>query len=472
MSSESKFGVHLPIVAIWKNGPWRWLALVALIYLATNSGRVGNEDAAVMLDVTRSMLRGGVSIPEHQNAVRGVGDALYSPYGPLVSIVWIPAVVAAGIIHRLLPSIPLEMLEEFAASFCSAIPSLTLLGYSIAYWRDRGISEGRQKWGVIVIGLATLWWPYSKLPMSDPWMALGIVAAVFHWQKRPEAPTHALLAGLWLGVAWLSRKQAQMLVPLIFLSWWLGDLKAGWKSHLGRMLIVVAGMLPWLGVQLAYNWLRFGNFLTERYPNLELEPLDLGLMVRRIFLLSFDTGNGFLWFNLATVTIGALAWRNWWRLERGTCLVVILTSVTTFPFLSRFYYWNGGGCFGPRYLLFLTGLLGLGWAYLPTILGAKQRLLATFATLTGTLFIFAGVVVDSNAVNLRLSLNSRPGTLPVLGYFMEMRRVAFGEPKPFSPELAKTVYATHPAFQVPDFWWCHLLHYRRAGTNSTTPVSP
>ena len=431
--------------------------MVAVLYLATNGGRIGNEDAGVMLDVTRSMLSGSLSIPEHANAVKGGGGLLYSPYGPLVSLVWIPAVASARLVHLVVPGFSLPMLEEFAASFCSMIPSMGILLYLSSYWRACGASASRLRWGVGLMGVATLWWPYSKLPMSDPWMALGILAAVVHWGWLPRSPRHALTAGAWLGVAWLARKQAQMLVPLIFLAWWIGDQRDGIWRRLPRLALALLGMLPLVGLQLLYNRLRFGSCFIERYPNLDLEPLDLGLVVQRLLLMLFDTGNGFICFNLFVIATALLAWRIWWAKERGMCLVVLFTSLASLLFLSRFYYWNGGVCFGPRYLLFLTALLGLAWAHLPEVVAGWQKLGLALAALVGSLVVFAGVAVDSNAVGYRLALMCPPNTSPARGYALEVRRVFLGEPRPFPPEVADTVYATHPAFQVPDFWWCHFL---------------
>jgi hypothetical protein len=287
--------------------PWRPLALVLLIYLATNGGRIGNEDAGVMLDVTRSMLEGKLSIPEHFNAVQGRDGAYYSPYGPLVSLMWMPAVAVARLVHQVATGFPLSILEEFAASFFCIIPSMGILVYSAFYWRSHGASSQRLRWGVIVVGLATLWWPYSKLPMSDPWMALGIVGAIVHWQWRPRTSGHYLCAGMWLGVAWLARKQAQSVVPLLFVAKILEN-KYGIKNTIiQKLLFTILGIIPFIIIQIIYNLCRYESLWIERYPNQTPEGFSWRVAFDRLGLLIVDTNHGFLWFNLFVLAVSMLA---------------------------------------------------------------------------------------------------------------------------------------------------------------------
>jgi hypothetical protein len=138
-------------------------------------------------------------------------------------------------------------------------------------------------------------------------------------------------------------------------------------------------------------------------------------------------------------------------------------------FLSQYWFWGGGLCFGSRYLLFLIPFFALGLAYLPPTTGWMRGGLVSLAAVGGGVQL-AGILVDPLAVAWRARyVDSGPRVTTRL-YAGEIRRVLGGGPPAVSPEARGSAYVVHPAFQVPDFWWSHLIYEirtRGAGRSST-----
>jgi hypothetical protein len=77
--------------------------------------------------------------------------------------------------------------------------------------------------------------------------------------------------------------------------------------------------------------------------------------------------NGFIPFNLFVIALAVIAApalvavpTPWRRCSRGDCFWPAAA------FLSRYWFWNGGLCFGSRYLLFMIPFSALGLSTLPS----------------------------------------------------------------------------------------------------------
>ncbi len=448
--------------------PWRTLFAIWLVYLLTAQGRVGVEDAASMLNLSRSLLSGSISVPDGPLTVSGADGRIYCHYGPLTSVWWMPFVLAGRGLHALGAPLAVEGCEKFTVSFASGAISVACLGYLCWYWVERGVPSRRMRAGLWLWGIATCLWPYSRLPGSDLIMGLAVLAAVVHFELRREQARHLCLVGLWLGLAVLSRKQAQTIVPIVglWMVWRCRDeahaprRASGGLAQVGWMAAGTAGPLL---AQLAYNQARYGNPLIEKYAQAGLHPLTLGLWCERIARLLSGWEHGFLVFNTVAVLVVVVAMPG--RSSPGRRLLCLwwVLLVTQVAFLAVLPFWDGGVCFGSRFLVFLALMAGLLWPDAPCAGAGRPRLFFGAAAGLGVVVQLLGVLVDPLAGVRRAELEQGRAPNQSIGMVLESLRVLRIPGGELSPGLAADPVMRHPAFQVPDFWWCQALQTGRPG---------
>jgi hypothetical protein len=453
--------------------PWGVLGFLAAVYLLSVSGRLPVMDQAVMFSQTRSLIAGHLSITgagwDHMTPV-GVGGQHYSQYGVLVSVLWIPPTLVMRTVAAAVHGVPLKMLEEFAASFVNVAAMLGILAYLAESWRRSGVPSARIRGGLLAMGLGTLLWAYAKMPFSDPWMALGLFAGYCHWRWRGLDSRHVFFSGFWLGVALLSRKQAQLMVPVLgaAMAWEV------WRTAEGRrdLLRLALTLVPAALLQGLYNYGRFGNPLLEVYPYVEGgAPLGVAGLARNFLGILIDPFNGFVPYNVFVIGLAAVCWR-WWRADPlGAALPWLLLAASS-ALMCRYYFWSGGLCFGSRYLLFVIPFAALALPHLPVSPGPWRWGLGLALT-AGVLVQLAGVMIDPLAVSLRREFVSGSTTSVPRLYAAEMARV-LGISEPVLNEAGRTsAYAVHPAFQVPDLWWAHVIYeLRHRGATASKGALP
>ena len=360
----------------------------------------------------------------------------------------------------------MEQCEEFAVSFASGLIAVACLGYLCWYWRERGVPSQRIRAGLWLWGIATCLWPYSRLPGSDLIMGLSLLAALVHFELRREQARHLWLAGLWLGLAVLSRKQAQTIVPIVGL-WMVSRCRPGTRvlgrpsGGLAQFGWLATGAAGPLLVQLAYNHARYGSPFIERYREAGLLPLTLRLWTDRIAGLTYGWEHGFLVFNTVAVLVAAAALTGWSSPGRRLLGLLAVLWVTQIAFLAILPFWNGGVCFGSRFLVFFALLAGLLWPEIPPVGAGWRRWVLGATAVLGAGVQWLGVWVDPLAGARRAELE--PGRTPnqTVGLMQESLRVLRIPGGELSPGSAADPVMRHPAFQVPDFWWCQAIQLRR-----------
>lgn len=450
------------IQSLGKRFPLAVFGALALVYLLTASGRVGLADSSIMLEVTRSLLGGHVSLPEHVLTATGADGQRYSQFGLLTSLYWMPFVLLGRLVAAVVPGVPLVMLEEFFVSFSGVPIVLLLLGYLVWEWRSRGLEEMQVRRGLWLIGLTTLVWPYSKIVASDLLFALTVLGAWCHG-RRATVWRHAVAAGVFLGLGLLCRKQAQTVMPVIVLYLLLRCPRTAWR-RVGLGLLT--GFLPPLLVHLAYNYARWGNPFLEVYAFVNAEtPAGLLGWVSMLWYNLFGSYQGLFLFSPVLLAMLLLGAKAWWRVERlePVCIFLLLGGQ-----LLLFAYFGpalGPISFGARLLVFMIPLLALAWPYcLPASVPWKNWLLVAFAV-AGLIVQVLGVTTDALAAWQRRELSG--SDQPILSaHAAELTRV-LGGPKPAaaasSPETLP--YSSHPAFQCVDFWWVHLYRHLQRDQN-------
>jgi hypothetical protein len=218
----------------------------------------------------------------------------------------------------------------------------------------------------------------------------------------------------------------------------------------------MAAWVPFFLIQCLYNHGRFGSYLAVKYSVVDSGTFPL-FSAKNFVALLVDSHNGFLPYNLLVILIAVLGARRWIHADAAGFTLSMAMLAASAVFLSRYPFWNGGLCFGSRLLLFMVPFLAVGLAYVPPPGKLAKAGLGLIGT-TGALIQLGGVLVDPLAIAIRNTYVSPETTCPVRLYAGEVGRV-LGIPQAPLPEEAKaSVYAVHPAFQVPDLWWAHVAY--------------
>ncbi len=432
----------------------RALILVLVLFVLTAPGRVGNTDVSITLDLARALLRGSVTLdPGCMSCAVGIDGIRTSQYGIGHSLLLVPWVVA-GRAARLV-GLPggVERWEEFFVSF-SNIPVIGLLLFFLArHWHFLGAGDRRMGAGVVLFGAATLLGPYARMPFSDGLLALGIFGAWHTW--RHGGRWSGVWTGCWLGFALVSRRQADAVVPLLMV---LLAVNAGVGGRGRSWWMTTVAILPFVGVRLAYNQARFGTPWVEVHPGLTATRVMVRGMeggFARLPEVLWSSSEGFLVYGMVPLLIAVFGFRAMLRRSLWDAVAVVLIPAAGVAFVALLRF-GPGVSFGARYLLYLIPFLGMAWPFVRVPRGNWGRIAWAIPVAFSVVVMAGGFVLDPNPVAIRRrSLDGEWGqTRATAG---EWRRVLTWGDAPVSPALVGRADWGHPAFDHPDFWWCHGL---------------
>ena len=191
------------------------------------------------------------------------------------------------------------------------------------------------------------------------------------------------MAGLcWSAACWL-RPILWVTAPVFFLA---GLSRVRARGDSGRLgLALASGLAAGVGVALTVNWVyqgspfHFGYVLSSDLPF--WSPLGHGL-----FGLTLGPGRGLLFF-APLVVPAVFAWR---RLTGAARILTLGMPCVLALVIARWFVWNGGSCWGPRYLLAALPLLAA-----PAVLA--PRTLRRGAVAIGAALNLSGVLVAPGA---------------------------------------------------------------------------
>ena len=258
-----------------------------------------------------------------------------------------------------------------------------------------------------------------------------ILGAVYCWWQldNPDAERNTSTAirralwwavgiGLCCGLAIGTKFGAGIIVPILGLA----GAATVWRRWRGGMALrdvaaIVGGAALALAVPVAlvglYNWVRFASPLETGYGGSEVGAVQQGDFWGGFSGLIFSPGKGILLFS-PPVILGLLAWWPFARRHLRLALVAGALVIAHVVFYARVPQWDGGTCWGPRYLDFIVPLLilplpaGLAWLAgrgraLRLVAGGFAALLIAFALVVQLL----GVLVNFDTSYNRITTGRR-----------------------------------------------------------------
>jgi 4-amino-4-deoxy-L-arabinose transferase-like glycosyltransferase len=400
--------------------PLTIFVLLSIFLLLTMSGHTYSADEETVIAVTQSLLtQGDVAIDAPADAPLaalrpGRDGGRYSPYGILPSLLALPFYAPALLLAPFG-----QPMVDYAARLSIALINVLITAATaalLARWALRlGASRALALALALVYALCTFAWPYARTFFSEPLAGLLLLFAterVHRWSERTQqaaslrgvwhaapAPTttmadatmHAasawmlLLAGIASGLLVATRIAAAVALPVLVLfiviyALRLPPLRIEWeavsKIHrfaaIRRLLFALAlwglGLVPGLALVAWYNIARFGTPLASGYgseSDLFTTPLLVGLHG-----LLLSPGKSVLLYAppLLLALPGSIAL---WRAERrGVVLLCWGLFASHLLLYAQWGEWQGGGVWGPRFLLPVVPLL----IVLAAGLGKRQAL--------------------------------------------------------------------------------------------------
>ncbi|HNW91301.1 MAG TPA: hypothetical protein PKM88_00125 [bacterium] len=312
-----------------------------------------------------------------------------------------------------------------------------------------------------LFGFGTILLHYARSNFSESLQALLLFAAVMLILTRPvlhERRT-GLLFGFCLGWLLLTKSTFLLFIPLLLL----------WAARryctAGRPDYLTPGVPLLLGVIIYgwYNYARTGDWLDFYYP--ELYTVGVGGTERTVpqnfsdppwhglLCYLFSPGKSiFLTSPLLLLSLPGLWW--WWRHHRLDAGFLLLLIVAYTMLFACFAGWEGGLCWGPRFLVPLVPLLVLlaapvffsplrFWRWLAGGLAILSLLQQLFIAGTDSMTALS-VARPPYGIGryYPLSLNPYP---PLLAQYRRM-----GQPAP-PPPVAFFLRMADP--YRPTFWW-------------------
>jgi hypothetical protein len=274
--------------------------------------------------------------------------------------------------------------------------------------RFLGASQGRAAAVALILGLATIAFPYAT-ELTGESVAAACVFTAFYllatFNSHPSR-TRAFAAGFLAGWAVLNDYPVFLVAAAIGI-YALFKL-SGWKY----LVAFSIGAAITVAIMLAYNWLAFGNPLFFSYQAFKLSPAEnrqfpeqavgfVGLTypkVRILWNVLVDPQRGLFFCNpvllLSIVGVGYFARLKRWRPE---FIVTVYSFVVLILFNASYgqsiVSWGGGTATGPRQIVASVPFMVLALAFLPAAcdwmlgaIGALSAVIMLMATSTNPHF--------------------------------------------------------------------------------------
>ena len=214
--------------------------------------------------------------------------------------------------------------------------------------------------------LGSMSFPYSTMLFSHQFIA-NIIVFILYWTlilRKKETIKHKIYLGLLLGLLPLIEYPASVL-SIIFGIYIL----IVTQNKRQTLYCLMSAVIPMLIMPL-HNYLSFGNALTLGYgllANSSFVGMEEGLFgiaafnLTAMFQLLFGAYRGFFVYNFVLILPVFLLLFHC----NDSLRWAVFSAVVSLVFINASYvYWQGGSSFGPRHLVPLIPLVGLGLFYI------------------------------------------------------------------------------------------------------------
>jgi hypothetical protein len=348
------------------------LALLNFVYFLFSSGRVRTMDeVSVAFQAESLATHGTTAIPQAVGfkLFYGTFDRLGRPqssYPPGQALALLPWYAAGQFAASHLPGVASEardIVSDFFLTGESAFFSALAVALALLIFLRLGIAPKTALMAAGILALATPIAAYSGWLFSEPLATALLVAAAAVLFARPQGTAvsvaQAFGAGALLGAAAWVRPTQVIAAPVFLAALFVREREKGWRPAAALAAAVGAGvaLLLWRNAYLYGSPFEFG------YPaaaeggkalNTFQTPLTTGLVG---FL--FSPGKSIFLYS-PPILLALLGLPLLWRRDRGIAFLAAAAPIVYLLFFATYTQWEGGYCYGARYLVPALTLLGLG----------------------------------------------------------------------------------------------------------------
>jgi hypothetical protein len=356
------------------------------LYALTSSGNVFRvpDEFEVYFQTENLVDHGSLSVPQTLE-IRpggqpiffgkfGLDEKPYAPYGPLAAVLALPHHLAGRALAGLLG---IERLpREKGLAWVIFVGGITMLSsatgaaLAVAGFHRAAIALGTPHaaaiWLSLLLGGATVLWPYGTSFYSEGWQAATIIWAAAllieaRTASRPDA--RVVIAALLLTVTGLTKATSLVFLPAFIVAA-LADTSLGRDRRNNTAAILAAGMGLAALVHLGWNNYRFGSLLDFGYNWAETisspppRPFLIADIPRGLIVLLATPGKSlFLWAPMLVLSL--IAAPGWWRRDRPLTLGVGTAVAIGFVVFAAYLFPEAGYSHGPRHLVPIVPLFAL-----------------------------------------------------------------------------------------------------------------
>ena len=301
----------------------RVFALFAALYLVTWGGHYTTGDGAVKIAWTKAML--GSQPASGQNAV-------YSKYGIGHTLLALPPLALAQLIQKT-TGVRCEAALYTLMFIVNGALFLAMVAFYLAHFYP-----ARAVWlTVLIAGLATIWWPYTKLDFSEP-LVLSIAFLGFLLMRFGHPVLGLAVAALTLTI----RLDSFVIVGLMILWFLLANPSV---RSLVRCAIALA---PAVVLVLVANYVRYHSLVDRGYSG---ERFSNSLLVG-LYGILLSGGKSIFLFS-PPLLLGLLGWKRFaQRVENRSDAWLFLGILIAQVFLfAKWWDWSSDDAWGVRFVV-------------------------------------------------------------------------------------------------------------------------
>jgi hypothetical protein len=311
----------------------------------------------------------------------GRGGRPYAPYGPLAAALALPHHLAARAIARLAGvervALPAGLAWVFLVGGLTMTATATAAALAVAGFHRAALTLGTPARAActlsILLGGATVLWPYGTSFYSEAWQAAAFTwAAAFLLEarraagpdERPSASGPArlvALAALLLAVAGLTKVTSLIFAPGFVVAALL-DRSLPTRTRVEAAVALGLGITLAAAIHVWWNTYRFGRPFDFGYewgdmiPQLPPRQFLAGDVPRGLAVLLLSPGKSIVLWAPVLLLAGARM-KCFWRRERGAALGLAFSATVGLIFFAAYLFPEGGYAHGPRNLVPLVPLL-------------------------------------------------------------------------------------------------------------------
>jgi hypothetical protein len=451
-----------------------WLIFVFFcsLYLLTMNGYIVCTDGESMYQVTKSLVeRYEFSIePGLIRSVQGKygnDGKFYALYGIGQSLLAAPFYLAAKFASFCISPASQEFYTRFSVSLLNVV--ITALWCTLIF-NFALLFNFKKRTAVIlslIFGLATIAWPYSKYFFSEPAIGFFLTLSLFLLIKfcYLKKSKLLLLSSASLAAASLIKLSVLVVAPACIIYVILKTQQIKFRQLHTFIFLYFMPILAALIIVVIYNFFRFNSPLETGYRNL----FDGKVFLLGIYGLLFSPGKSIFIYSPALILFFVSA-RRFMNTHRAEFYLFVLTFLSFLTLHAFWGAWDGGLCWGPRYLLPVIPLLALPMGFLFEPPPRKRALilkmflagLIILSMLIQLIPVLSRYDMFFNEIGSYLKANFDPRYFPITGQGKMLFRMNFETFKDsslsgldiheagFKDEFSKTF----------DLWFMYLFKFR------------